>query len=249
MSRYFAHLAYKGTNYHGWQYQPNAISVQETLNKAFSVIFKEKVDLTGCGRTDTGVHSRNFYAHFDLSPQSKEALQKVTYQLNSILPKDILIYGIYKTQSDAHARFDAKKRVYKYYISQSKEIFQSEYCWQYFQKLNVSAMNKAAKELYNFKDFTSFSKLHTDVKTNDCIVDFAEWKIENGMLVFTISADRFLRNMVRSIVGTLIDIGIEKLTVDVFVDIIKKKDRSKAGVSVPARGLFLENVEYPYLIR
>ena len=249
MARFFTHLAYKGTNYHGWQFQSNAITVQETLNDAFSVILKEKIGITGAGRTDTGVHASNYYAHFDSENIQSGNSSKIIYQLNSYLPEDIIIKGIYKMHNKAHARFDAMKRTYKYYISNKKEIFQGDYCWQYFPKLNVELMNKAAKKLYDFNDFTSFSKVHTDVKTNICKVVLANWKYEKQMLVFTIEADRFLRNMVRSIVGTLIEVGLMKIKVNDFVNIIEKKDRKEAGTSVPAKGLFLENIEYPYLIR
>lgn len=248
MTRYFAHLAYKGTNFHGWQFQPNAITVQETLNKAFSTILREEISLTGAGRTDSGVHARNFYAHFDSGNSLLAANNNILLKLNSYLPKDIYLYRILKVHENANARFDARERIYKYYISEKKEIFKNDYCWQFYQALDIEKMNEAAKLLLNHTDFTSFSKLHTDVKTNNCKLIKACWTYENDLLVFTISADRFLRNMVRSIVGTLIEVGLSKCSIQEFNDIIEVKDRSAAGTSVPAKGLFLEDIYYPYPI-
>jgi tRNA pseudouridine38-40 synthase len=249
MTRYFAHIAYKGTNYHGWQSQPNAVTVQETLNNAFSLLLNEKISLTGAGRTDTGVHAKNFYAHFDSENPLLSSDKKLIFKLNCYLPNDINIFSIYKMSNSAHARFDASERVYKYYIALKKEIFFEEYCWQLFSELNIDLMNEAAKQLYNYSDFTSFSKLHTNVKTNTCKINKAVWSIEDNLLVFTISADRFLRNMVRSIVGTLIDLGLEKKTISDLIDIIKQRNRAAAGTSVPAKGLFLYDIKYPYQIR
>jgi tRNA pseudouridine38-40 synthase len=246
MNRYFIHLAYNGANYHGWQYQPNAITVQEVLNKAFSLILRENIELTGAGRTDTGVHARSFFAHFDSTRDNLHSDSNFTYKLNGVLPKDIVVYNILLMQEDAHARFDATAREYKYYISQKKEIFQLDTCWQFYPQLSINLMNEAANLLIKHTDFTSFSKLHTDVKTNDCDVRFAQWAHEGHLLVFTIEADRFLRNMVRSIVGTLIEVGLGKRSVDEFNELIKLKDRNIAGPSAPARGLFLENISYPY---
>lgn len=244
MSRYFIHLAYQGTQYHGWQIQPNAITVQQVLNESFSKLLRQDINITGCGRTDTGVHARNFYAHFDITEPYNNELDKLCYKVNAILPPDIKVYSIREVATDLHARFSAKERVYKYYISNTKEIFLNAYCWQLYKSFDIDMMNKAAQLLINYTDFTSFSKLHTDVKTNNCTITHAEWKIENNLLVFTIGADRFLRNMVRSIVGTLIDIGLGKKGLTDFAEIIEKKDRKYAGTSVPAKGLFLEEILY-----
>jgi tRNA pseudouridine38-40 synthase len=246
MKRYFIHLCYKGTNYCGWQTQPEKPTVQETIEKSLLTLLKTNIPVTGCGRTDTGVHARNFYAHFDLESFETDLPKNIVYKLNCILPLDIKIFDIYPVQPDAHARFDATCRHYKYYISLEKDIFQSDYVWQLFKKLDIETMNKAAGILKNYADFTSFSKLHSGAKTNICKIKSAKWNYENGLLVFSISADRFLRNMVRAIVGTLIDIGKEKITIDEFQKIIENKNRSEAGISVPASGLFLENVEYAF---
>ncbi len=248
MTRYFIHLAYKGTNYHGWQIQPNAVSIQEVLQKSLKLIFKEDIKLIGCGRTDTGVHARNFFAHFDSKPIEPTKIDKVVYKLNQILPGDILIYRIFKIQNDAHSRFDAISRTYKYYISNRKEVFISDYVWQQYSKLDMELMNKASLVLKKYTDFTSFSKLHTDVNTNHCTISDAFWTFDNNLIVFTISADRFLRNMVRSIVGTLIEVGKGKMTLNEFCNVIEAKNRCAAGTSVPAKGLFLEAIKYPYKI-
>ena len=249
MNRYFIHLAYKGTNYHGWQIQPNADSVQSRLQEAFSILHKEEIKIIGCGRTDAGVHARNFYAHYDSSHKRINDQENFTYKINKLIPNDIVVYGIYKTSNNAHSRFDATSRTYKYYISKSKEVFLSDYCWQHNLDLNLDKMDKASKALLEYNDFTSFSKLHTDVKTNLCQIKYAKWEQDENMIVFTIKADRFLRNMVRAVVGTLIEVGMEKNTIDGFCEIIEKKDRSSAGMSVPACGLFLEDIEYPYIIK
>ncbi len=248
MFRYFIHLAYKGTNYSGWQIQPNAPSVQETLQKCLSTILREKITVTGAGRTDTGVHARSFYAHFNTKVNLSFSTKDFIYKLNQFLPKDIVIFDICKMHNEAHSRFDAISRTYKYYISLGKEIFQGDYCWQINFKPDMDQMNLAASELLKFNDFTSFSKLHTDVKTNICKIEYAAWNMESKYLIFTIKADRFLRNMVRSIVGTLIEVGKKKLDINEFQQIILMKDRAKAGMSVPAEGLFLERIEYPYKV-
>lgn len=248
MVRYFIHLAYKGTNYHGWQIQPNAISIQELIQKSLELLLKRDIKLIGCGRTDTGVHARNFYAHFDFDALETAKLTNLVYKLNQILPDDILIYCIFRTQNNAHSRFDAISRTYKYYISERKEIFMQDYVWQYYSNLNLDKMNEASLALKEYTDFTSFSKTHTDVKTNNCRIREAYWTKEGDLSVFTICADRFLRNMVRSIVGTLIEVGKEKITKNEFCNIIEAKNRSAAGTSAPAKGLFLENIQYPYKI-
>jgi len=242
------HLCYKGTNYNGWQVQPGKPSIQGTIQDSLKVILKETTEITGCGRTDSGVHARNYYAHFDSEILKTKTPEKIVYKLNCLLPPDIKIYGIYPANENVHARFDATLRHYKYYISQQKEVFNSEFVWQLNKNLDFESMNKAAAMLLNYSDFTSFSKLHTDVKTNNCKVTHAFWSYENEFIVFSIAADRFLRNMVRAIVGTLIDVGKNKMSIDDFCTIIEHKNRAEAGGSVPASGLFLENVVYPYPI-
>lgn len=243
--RYFIKLAYNGTNYHGWQVQPNASSVQETLNKALSVILNEEINIMGAGRTDTGVHAKEMFAHFDYNPTLE--IDSVLHKLNSYLPKDIVIYDIIPVRDDAHARFDAKKRTYNYYITSVKDVFSQEESWYYHQNLDVELMNQAAKILLNHTDFQCFSKVNTDVNTFNCTISEAYWTQENNQLIFTISADRFLRNMVRAIVGTLVNVGLHKITLSDFNSIIENKNRNEAGFSVPAQGLFLKKIEYDYL--
>ena len=244
--RYFIHLAYNGTPYHGWQIQPNAASVQETLNKAFSVLLQSEINLMGAGRTDTGVHAKEMYAHFDF--EASIDIPNLVHKLNSFLPKDIVIYNIIPVHDEAHTRFDATKRTYKYHIHQFKNPFLDELSWYFHQSLDVDMMNKAAQQLLNYTDFECFSKVNTDVNTFDCTIFEAHWKRnENDKLVFTISANRFLRNMVRSIVGTLVNVGLQKITLDDFTKIIESKNREKAGFSVPAHGLYLTKVDYDYI--
>ena len=243
--RYFLEFAYKGTHYHGWQYQPNATSVQETLNKALSIIFKKEIDLVGAGRTDAGVHAKQMFAHFDLD----EAMDVPYYihKLNSFLPKDIAVLNIHLVHEDAHARFDAIKRTYQYHIHTTKDAFESDDSWYYLNSLNIDLMNEACKILFNHIDFECFSKVHTDVNTFNCKIYEAHWQQIENRLVFKISADRFLRNMVRAIVGTMVNIGLEKVSLQDFSTIIEGKDRNKAGFSVPAHGLYLTKVEYSFL--
>lgn len=243
--RYFIELSYNGTNYHGWQYQPNAQSVQESLNKALSVILRTGIDVVGAGRTDTGVHASQMFAHFDF-PDVLE-VPKVVHKLNSFLPKDIAIHNIYPLHDDAHARFDAVKRTYQYHIHRQKDAFENETSWYCSSDLDVEKMNAACGILFEHTDFECFSKVNTDVNTFNCRIYEASWVQKNNKLVFTISADRFLRNMVRSIVGTMIDIGSGKISTADFTKIIESKDRGQAGFSVPAHGLFLTKIEYPYL--
>ena len=243
--RYFLEFAYKGTNYHGWQYQPNASSVQETLNKALSTLFKTEIDLVGAGRTDTGVHAKQMFAHFDLDFEID--VPHYIHKLNSFLPADIAILNIHLVTDDNHARFDATKRTYEYHIHTSKEVFSTDTSWYYHNQLNIELMNEACKELFNHTDFESFSKVHTDVNTFNCRIMEAHWQQNGNKLIFTIAADRFLRNMVRAIVGTMVNIGLEKVSLQEFKQIIECKDRNKAGFSVPAHGLYLTKVEYPYL--
>ena len=243
--RYFIKLAYNGTNYHGWQVQPNASSVQETLNNALSVILNSDINCMGAGRTDTGVHAKEMFAHFDYTPTLE--IESTLHKLNSYLPKDIAIYDIIPVHEDAHARFDAKKRTYQYHISSVKDVFSQEECWYYHQNLEVELMNQAAKILLNHTDFQCFSKVNTDVNTFNCTIYEAYWKQENNQLIFTISADRFLRNMVRAIVGTLVNVGLHKITLVEFNSIIENKNRNEARFSVPAQGLFLTKIEYEYI--
>lgn len=243
--RYFIRLSYQGTNYHGWQIQPNAISVQEVLCKAFSTILRENIEITGAGRTDTGVHATNFIAHIDSIKDNLHKDSKIIFKLNSILPKDIAIHSIKKVKNNAHARFDATSRTYHYFIHQAKDPFILETSTYIPFQLDIDKMNAAAELLFDYTDFTSFSKLHTDVKTNNCKVTKAIWTISDKKLHFTITADRFLRNMVRAIVGTLIEIGKGKITINDFKNIIESKNRSNAGTSVPAQGLFLVQIDYP----
>ena len=244
MFRYFLQCSYKGTRYHGWQIQPNAISVQEVLENALSKILREKILVVGAGRTDTGVHALFFVIHFEVEKPVDDNFDLV-YKLNGFLPKDIAVQNFWLVNADAHARFSAVSRTYKYYISTKKNPFTTEINHQYLLPLDVDKMNTASKILFEFDDFTSFSRLHTDVKTNLCKILLAEWTVQNDTLVFTIKADRFLRNMVRAIVGTLLDVGRGKLTPGQFRKIIERKDRGAAGASAPAKGLFLVDIEYP----
>jgi tRNA pseudouridine38-40 synthase len=243
--RYFIQFSYNGTHYHGWQSQPNAISVQETLEKAMAVILGQQIQLNAAGRTDTGVHAKKMYAHFDSEPL--KAIPVLVDKLNSYLPKDIAITDIIEVRDDAHARFDAVKRTYEYYIFTEKNVFGTETGWHYALPLDIEAMNKAAKMLLDYTDFQCFSKVNTDVNTFNCKITEAYWRRENDTLIFTISADRFLRNMVRAIVGTLVNIGRNKISPERLNAIIESKDRKEAGFSVPAQGLFLTEIDYPYL--
>lgn len=244
MYRYFIRLSYKGTNFHGWQIQPNAPTVQQELNRGLSLLLRQEISVTGSGRTDTGVHAENYVAHFD-SEQELFEMKDWVYKANKVLHKDIAITEIYPVDTSQHSRFSAKCREYKYRIHTRKNPFISEVSAFYTYQFDIEAMNKAAACLLEYDDFTSFSKLHTDVKTNICKVTHACWKKQaNGEIIFTVRADRFLRNMVRAIVGTLLDVGRGRLTVEDFERIIKAKDRGKAGVSAPAQGLCLTKVEY-----
>ncbi len=229
--------------YHGWQKQPNAITVQEVLENAMSLILQEPVALTGAGRTDTGVHAKVMYAHFD---SDKLIIGKdLVYRLNAFLPDDIAIMEILGVPADAHARFDALERIYEYWIVQDKNPFLADAAYYVKYPLNIEQMNKAAAILVEHKDFKCFSKSNTDVKTYFCDVRKALWVKEGDKLVFTISADRFLRNMVRAIVGTLVDVGLGKSSLEDIESILASKDRGNAGVSVPAKGLYLTSIKYP----
>ncbi len=232
--------------YHGWQRQDNAVTVQQLLEEALSTLFGTEISVTGAGRTDTGVHAREFYAHFDLDDLvRKRELQRKTNRLNSFLPKDIKIFEIFKVNTDMHARFDAISRTYEYIITTAKDPFIDDFAWYVYGDIDVAMMNKGAKALLEYTDFTSFAKLHSQVRTNNCELMEASWVKKNDMLVFTIKADRFLRNMVRAIVGTLVELGRGKITLEEFRQIIEAKDRSEAGLSVPPHGLYLTRIEYP----
>jgi tRNA pseudouridine38-40 synthase len=242
--RYFIKFSYNGTHYHGWQQQPNAVSVQETLNNALSTIFNTTINVMGAGRTDTGVHAQQMYAHFDFN--SDIDASNLVHKLNSYLPKDIAIFEIIKVHDDTHARFDAKSRTYEYHINTQKNVFQEELSWYFPQKLDLNKMNEASQLLLEYTDFQCFSKVHTEVNTFNCKIEEAFWQQNGNQIIFTIKADRFLRNMVRAIVGTMINIGIEKVSLSEFISIIESKDRKKAGFSVPAKGLFLTKIEYDF---
>jgi len=245
--RYFLKLAYNGEKYFGWQMQPNQISVQEVLTKILSLLLKENIDLTGAGRTDTGVHAREFYAHFDTScVLTGENKQDFIYRINSFLPQDIIIYDIFKVNENAHARFDAICRTYKYYVTTRKNPFANQFTHRIFYNPDIEKMNICCQKLMNYTDFTSFSKVHTQTQTKNCHIIKAIWThLENkDLYVFEITADRFLRNMVRAIVGTLLDVGRGKISIEDFCTIIEQKDRNMAGVSVPAHALFLEEILY-----
>jgi len=252
--RYFMRLAFNGTPFFGWQIQPKNISVQEVIEHALTLLLqkpseedgqRERIAITGCGRTDTGVHARDYTAHFDFAEELNEnrRLQLVN-KLNSFLPKEIVIFSIEPVADDAHARFDALDRTYRYYVNIHKDAFNFPYAYRVFEKLDVDKMNEAALLLLNNEDFTSFSKVHTQVNNMRCKVTHAQWLLKDGQLVFEITANRFLRNMVRAIVGTLLLVGKGKISVQDFQDIIEQKDRCKAGDSAPAHALFLENVRY-----
>ena len=241
--RYFIYLSYDGARYHGWQIQPNGISVQEVLNKALSTLLREPIEVTGAGRTDAGVNASLMVAHFDCQQATDNG--QLTYRLNKLLPPDIVIHKIQQVKDDAHARFSATSRTYHYYIITEKSPFEP-YAYRFPQPLDFDKMNEAAQTLFDYIDFTSFSKLHTDVKTNNCHIITARWEqLSPIKWQFTITADRFLRNMVRAIVGTLLDVGRGVLTIEQFRKIIEKKDRCSAGTSVPGNALFLADITYP----
>ena len=241
--RYFIELSYHGLNYHGWQVQPDVVTIQEKITEAFSVILREKIDIVGAGRTDAGVHALQMFAHFD--SKIKFDVTLIQQKVNAFLPEDIVVGSIFLVNKHTHARFDAVSRSYEYRIWLGRNPFLLETTWQiHQQKLEVEKMNEAAEILLNYTNFKCFSKSKTDVKTYNCIIKEAKWISNNCQLTFYITADRFLRNMVRAIVGTLIEVGLGKKTKNDIIAIIKSEDRSKAGVSVPARGLFLAKVAY-----
>lgn len=241
--RYFIEFSYNGSTFFGYQIQPHQISVQEVLEKALSTLLREEIKTTGAGRTDTGVHAKKMFAHFNTySPLPKDFV----YRLNAFLPPSISIKRIISVDEGLHARFDATYRTYEYYISLNKNPFTENTAWQFWKgNLDVGKMNEASKILFEHTDFTSFSKLHTDVKTNNCKIFKAYWEQNGDELKFTISADRFLRNMVRAIVGTMVEIGSGKIQPKDLHDIILQKNRNSAGTSAPAHALFLVDIGYP----
>ena len=245
--RYFIELSYNGKAYHGWQIQPNAISVQAVLEKGLSTLLKEPISTMGAGRTDAGVHAKQLFAHFETEVLFDA--EKLLYKLNSFLPEDIAIKNIFKVKTDAHARFHAVSREYLYRIALEKNPFNTEHAFLLKPKLDIERLKAATKILLDYKDFQCFSKSNTDVKTYHCNIMKAEWQLVENELHFTIKADRFLRNMVRAIVGTLINIGIGKVEVETLHDIIKSKNRSEAGFSVPAHALYLTAIKYPKTIK
>ena len=241
--RFFIYLSYDGARYHGWQIQPNGISVQEVLGKALSTLLREPIEVTGAGRTDAGVNASLMVAHFD-TKAPLDSPSAWAGRLNKFLPSDIAIHKIVPVKSDAHARFSATSRTYHYYITTEKSPFE-HYAYRFSQPLDFDLMNEAAQTLFDYTDFTSFSKLHTDVKTNNCKVAYAEWEQVSPLKwQFTITADRFLRNMVRAVVGTLVDVGRRRLTLDGFKAVVASCRRTEARESMPPQALFLENVEY-----
>lgn len=245
--RYFITLSYDGTNYHGWQIQPNGCSVQETLQKALTTLLREETPVVGAGRTDAGVHARKMIAHFDTGKAVD--CYRLTDKLNRLLPCDIAVQQVHKVHPEAHARFSATSRTYHYYISTAKNPFNRHRAMRLFHAPDFERMNEAARRLFDYIDFTSFSKLHTDVATNNCRIMQARWEqVGEDEWRFVIQADRFLRNMVRAVVGTLLEVGRGKMTVDEFCRVIERKDRCSAGTSVPAHALFLVDVTYPAAI-
>lgn len=243
--RYLIRLAYKGTHFHGWQKQHNASSVQGVLDEKLTMLLAEPVETIGCGRTDTGVHALSYYAHFDSSKAIDT--QRLVYKLNNVLPKDIAVYEVFPVDADFNARFDAEWREYEYWITPIPQPFLQEQAWYQYGKLDLEAMNKAANLLIGQKDFECFSKVQTQVNNFICDVHFANWEYKNEKLVFTIRANRFLRNMVRAIVGTLVEVGKGRLTLQDVQAILDSKNRSEAGQSVPAHALFLTKIYYPNL--
>jgi len=244
--RYFLRLAYDGTRFHGWQRQPNAITIQQTLEEALSMMMRFPVFLTGAGRTDTGVHANEFFAHFDFNePLTKGQVEKLVFRLNGYLGGEIVLFEIIPVTEEAHARFSAVSRTYRYCITRIQSPFRRDYTHYIYGNINHELMNEGAEVIRSYRDFTSFSKVDTDTKTNICSISHAKWGMEGTELVFTITADRFLRNMVRAIVGTLLALGTGKLSLNELKIIIESKDRSNAGDSVPAKGLVLHRIIYP----
>lgn len=243
--RYFLHLRYNGRNFCGWQIQPNQPSVQESLETALFHLLREEIGLIGCGRTDSGVHALSYYTHFDFRELSDNEIGELVFKLNRYFSYDIRILDIFRMKPQAHARFDAVSRTYKYYLAIEKQPFNNDFSLSYHRDLDIDNMNIACQRLKEYKDFTSFSKLHTQVNNNNCTIISAFWQREGeDMIVFTIEANRFLRDMVRAIVGTLIEVGTGKIGVEEFCEIIEAKNRCRAGASVPAKALFMYNIKY-----
>lgn len=236
-------LSYDGTNYHGWQNQPDAISVQSCIEKALSILIKAKTPIFGAGRTDSGVHAVKMCAHFDVLELTNSS--KLLHDLNSFLPKDISVNKIYKVNLDSHARFDALAREYEYKISLIKNVFNNNRSYYIKNNLDIKLMNEACRIMLNHTNFKCFSKSKTEVKTYNCDLKYAKWNLNDNELIFTIRANRFLRNMVRAIVGTLIHVGLKKISLQDFEKIIISQDRTKAGPSAPAHALYLTNIFYP----
>ncbi len=253
MSRYFVHMAYDGTAYCGWQIQPNEKTVQQLMEHSLSTILRQEISVTGAGRTDTGVHASRFMAHFDfeesesLSSVPLPSSEQFVFKLNRFLPPDIVVYKISPVSSDMHARFSARYRTYHYHFTTIKPLYTRKYSHHIYGPLDLAAITECCSIILDTTDFTSFAKLHSDVKTNNCQVKRAEWKEVDQGYLFEIQADRFLRNMVRSLTGTLLDVGQGKLSVQEFNDVVEARDRSKAGQSAPARGLFLVDIGYENL--
>lgn len=244
MPKYFAEIAYNGTNYHGWQLQENAITVQQKIDEALEIYLRQKIETVGCGRTDTGVHAKQFFLHFKCEQPITDK-ELFVYKINKLLPADITIYKLHSVIDKAHARFDATARTYEYYITKSKNVF-NDLQYYYTKNIDVDIVNSALHALYNYQDYSCFSKSKTQVFTNNCKIMHSKLEqINNYDYIFTIKADRFLRNMVRAIVGTILEIGSAKISIEEFKKIIESKNRSNAGVSVPAKGLFLSKIEYP----
>ncbi|MFY0607860.1 MAG: tRNA pseudouridine(38-40) synthase TruA [Cyclobacteriaceae bacterium] len=242
--RYFMDLSYKGTAYHGWQIQPNAPTVQEEINKALSLVLQQKIECVGSGRTDTGVHAKQQVAHLDLE-EVKLTLDQLTYRLNGILPADISIKQIRQVKPDAHARFDATRRTYHYHLHKIKDPFITGQSYYFTKELDVSAIAKSIEIIRDWKIFQAFSKVHTEVNNFNCEIFEISWEETNVGYTFCVSANRFLRGMVRAMVGTLLDVGSGKIDTKVLTEILDSGDRSRAGRSVPAEGLFLSEVLYP----
>ena len=241
--RYFIEIAYSGKAYCGWQRQPKQLSVQQVLEETLSILFRKNIKIIGAGRTDTGVHAKQIFAHFDAEDMIIN--EELLFRINSFLPNDISVLNIFQVLPDAHARFDASQREYEYRIFIGKDPFSQDFAYQVYKQPNLDWMNQAAKSLLNHKDFQCFSRTNSDVKTYNCKIEKAIWIHENGFIIFTISADRFLRNMVRAIVGTLLNVGFGKTTIAEFHQILISKDRREAGPSAPAHGLLLKKIVYP----
>lgn len=245
MMRYLAKIAFDGTSFYGWQTQPGGHTVQDVITQVLRQLFQNPtLEIVGCGRTDTGVHAKCYYFHFDHEHVIEDP-EKCVFKLNQMVPNSIAFYKIIKVNERFHARFDAQRRTYQYHLHQKKDVFLDPFSWLFFRPLDFTQMNLAAKQLMKETNFAAFSKSGADTKTNECKVFEAHWKKMGGQWVFTISADRFLRNMVRAIVGTLIEVGLERISADDFKKIIESRSRQMAGPSVPAKGLFLTAVVYP----